>query len=73
MSKTLVLCIDRDNDFGEKAGIRSPIIGRESNLSAANSLMLADAEDSDSNALFSAISTYDSLVKSGELMKSSLN
>ena len=66
MSKTLVLCIDRDNDFGEKAGIRSPIIGRESNLSAANSLMLADAEDSDSNALFSAISTYDSLVKSGE-------
>ncbi len=66
MSKTLVLCVDRDNDFGEKAGVKSPIIGRGQNLAAANSLMLADAEDSDSNALFSAISTYDSLVKSGE-------
>jgi putative membrane protein len=67
MSKTLVLCVDRDNDFGEKAGVKSPIIGRETNLSAANSLMLQDPEDSDSNALFSAISTYDSLVKSGEV------
>ncbi len=66
MSKTLVLCIDRDNDFGEKAGVKSPIIGREQNLSAANALMLADAEDSDSNALFSAITTFDSLVKAGE-------
>ncbi len=67
MSKTLVLCVDRDNDFGEKASIKSPIIGRETNLSAANSLMLQDPEDSDSNALFSAISTYDSLIKSGEV------
>ncbi|MCL4447993.1 MAG: DUF373 family protein [Thermoplasmatales archaeon] len=66
MSKTLILCVDRDNDFGEKAGVKSPIIGREANLSAANSLMLKDAEDSDSNALFSAISTLDSLVDSGE-------
>ncbi|MEM0134294.1 MAG: DUF373 family protein [Thermoplasmatales archaeon] len=67
MKRTVVLCIDRDNDFGEKAGIGSPIIGREANLTAANSLMLKDAEDSDSNALFSAISTYDSLIKSGEV------
>lgn len=67
MIKTLVLCVDRDNDFGEKAGVTSPIIGRETNLSAANSLMLQDPEDSDSNALFSAISTYDSLIKSGEV------
>ncbi|MGC8562899.1 MAG: DUF373 family protein [Thermoplasmata archaeon] len=66
MSKTLVLCVDRDNDFGEKAGVKSPIIGREENLKAANSLLLSDAEDSDANALFSAISTFDSLVKSGE-------
>jgi putative membrane protein len=58
--------VDRDNDFGEKAGIESPIIGREKNLAAANSLMLKDAEDSDANALFSAISTFDSLKESGE-------
>ncbi|MCL4333216.1 MAG: DUF373 family protein [Candidatus Thermoplasmatota archaeon] len=69
MSKTLVLCVDRDNDFGEKAGVKSPIIGRESNLSAANALMLSDPEDSDSNALFSAISTYDTLSKSGETVE----
>ena len=66
MNKTLVLCVDRDNDFGEKAGVKSPIMGRGANLDAANSLILRDAEDSDSNALFSAISTYDSLVKGGE-------
>lgn len=66
MSKTLVLCVDRDNDFGEKAGIESPIIGRENNLAAANALMLKDAEDSDANALFSAISTFDTLNNSGE-------
>ncbi|MFG1446584.1 MAG: DUF373 family protein [Thermoplasmatales archaeon] len=66
MSRTLVLCVDRDNDFGEKAGVNSPIIGREKNLEAANALMLKDAEDSDANALFSAISTFDSLRNSGE-------
>ncbi len=64
--KTLILCIDRDNDFGEKAGIKSPMIGREENLNAAISLILKDAEDSDANALFSGISTYDNLLKAGE-------
>ncbi len=64
--KTLVLCIDRDNDFGEKAGVKSPILGRQSNLDAALSLILKDPEDSDSNAVFSGISTYDNLVKAGE-------
>ncbi|MEM0127761.1 MAG: DUF373 family protein [Thermoplasmatales archaeon] len=66
MSKTLIICVDRDNDFGEKAKVRSPIIGREGNLKAANDLILADPEDSDSNALFSAISTYDQLRSAGE-------
>ncbi|MGC8645075.1 MAG: DUF373 family protein [Thermoplasmata archaeon] len=66
MSKTLIICVDRDNDFGEKAGVKSPIIGREANLRAANDLILRDPEDSDSNALFSAIATYDLLRNSGE-------
>jgi len=66
MSRTLIICVDRDNDFGEKAGVRSPVIGRDANLKAANELILKDPEDSDSNALFSAIATYDHLRNSGE-------
>ena len=66
MSRTLIICVDRDNDFGEKAGVRSPVIGRDENLKAANELILKDPEDSDSNALFSAIATYDHLRNSGE-------
>ncbi len=60
---TLVICIDRDNDYGEKAGIEGPIIGRKANIAAANKLALADAEDSDVNALFKAIQTYTELRK----------
>ena len=26
--KTLVVCVDRDNDIGEKAGLKTPIIGK---------------------------------------------
>ncbi|MEM1514387.1 MAG: DUF373 family protein [Candidatus Thermoplasmatota archaeon] len=59
--KTLVLCIDRDNDFGEKAGIASPIIGKKANLEAAQKLALKDPEDTDSNCLFSAIATYENI------------
>src|SRR5437879_1478875 len=63
--KTLVLCVDRDDDIGVKTGIRGPIVGREGNLAAATKLGLADPEDSDVNALLSALSIYDGLVKDG--------
>jgi putative membrane protein len=63
--KTLVLCVDRDDDIGVKTGIKGPLIGREDNLAAAIKLGLADPEDSDVNALLSAISLYDGLVKEG--------
>jgi len=66
MGKTLVLCVDRDNDFGTKAGVASPIIGRRANLRAAIDLGLADPEDSDSNSLFAAIKAYDELRARGE-------
>jgi len=59
----LILCIDRDNDFYQKANIAGPIIGREANLNAAIALALVDPTDVDSNALFKAISIYDQLVK----------
>ena len=64
--KTLVLTVDRDDDLGRKAGIRGPVIGREGCLEAAVSLALADPEDSDANAIFAAISTYDRLRKDGK-------
>lgn len=63
--KTLVLCVDRDDDIGVKTGVKGPLIGRDDNLAAAVKLGLADPEDSDVNALLSAISLYDGLVKEG--------
>ena len=59
--KTLVLNVDRDDDFGRKAKVKSPIIGIKDNIEAANKLGQADPEDSDLNAIFSAISTYNTL------------
>ncbi len=58
---TLVICVDRDNDIGIKAGIIGPIIGRKANLDAATRLALKDPADSDVNAVFQAVKTYDEL------------
>ncbi|MCX9082244.1 MAG: DUF373 family protein [Candidatus Methanoperedens sp.] len=63
---TLIICIDRDNDLGEKAGIRSPIIGRASNIDAAVKLASSDPEDSDINTIFGGINVYDKLVAQKE-------
>ena len=62
---TLVLAIDRDNDLGRKTGIRSPVIGRETNLEAAQALGLADPEESDTNTMLAAVRIYDQLLKEG--------
>ena len=59
--KTLILNVDRDDDFGEKAKVKSPIIGLRDNIKAANALGQTDPEDSDLNAIFSAISIYNKL------------
>jgi putative membrane protein len=61
--KTLILNVDRDDDFGRKAKVKSPIIGINDNIDAANKLGQVDPEDSDLNAIFSAISTYNYLIK----------
>jgi putative membrane protein len=60
-TKTLVICVDRDNDLGEKAGVKAPIIGREAVLSAATKLALVDSEESDINAIFEAVRIYERL------------
>ena len=64
--KTLILNVDRDDDFGRKAKVKSPIIGIKDNIDAANKLGQADPEDSDLNAIFSAISTHKILTKEGK-------
>lgn len=66
MAQILILNIDRDDDFGRKAQVKSPIIGIQNNLEAANKLGMIDAEDSDLNAIFFAISIYESLKKEGK-------
>ncbi|MBS7631068.1 DUF373 family protein [Candidatus Bathyarchaeota archaeon] len=57
----LILCVDRDNDVGEKTKIQTPILDREANLKAATTLALTDPEEADANAMFAAIKLYDQL------------
>ncbi len=64
-SKLLVICVDRDDDIGKKAGIKSPVVGRDACLEAAQRLALEDPEDDDSNAIFGAVKTYEDLVSKG--------
>src|SRR3970282_2183384 len=64
--KTLVLCVDRDDDVGTKTEIKGPLIGRDENLVGATKLGLADPEDSDVNTILTAIAIYDERVKLGE-------
>jgi len=64
-NKLLVICVDRDNDIGEKAGIITPVIGRDACIDAAQRLALEDPEDADSNSMFSAIKTYEDLISKG--------
>ena len=64
-NKLLVICVDRDNDVGEKAGIVTPVVGRDACIEAAQRLALEDPEDADSNSIFYAIKTYEDLVSKG--------
>lgn len=64
-SKILVICVDRDNDIGEKTGITTPVIGRDACIEAAQRLALEDPEDADSNSIFAAIKTYEDLISKG--------
>lgn len=65
MKRTLVLAVDRDDDFGVKGKVVTPVIGIEGCISAANALGISDPEDSDINALYAAISTCMDLQEQG--------
>jgi len=60
-NRILILCVDRDGDIETKAGIKTPLLGRTSNLDAAVSLALRDPEEPDANAMFEAVRLYDRL------------
>jgi putative membrane protein len=62
----LVLCIDRDDDLGRKAGVSGPVVGRTAVLDAAAKLGTADPEDSDTNAMFAAVQLLDEIERTGD-------
>lgn len=64
-SRILVLCIDRDDDIGSKGGMETPIVGRDHCINAGTRLAIEDPEDSDANAIFGAIKTYEELIAKG--------
>ncbi len=62
----LVVSIDRDDDLGRKASVTGPVVGRAAVLEAAVKLGTVDPEDSDTNAMFAAVSLLDELRGAGE-------
>ncbi|MEM0128956.1 MAG: DUF373 family protein [Thermoplasmata archaeon] len=62
----LVVCVDRDDDLGRKAGVPGPVVGREAVIAAATRLAVADPEDADTNAMFAAVNLYDEIRAHGE-------
>ncbi|MDO8538259.1 MAG: DUF373 family protein, partial [archaeon] len=61
--RILVICVDRDNDLGRKAGVKGPVIGKKDCLDAANKLGLKDPEDSDVNAILATIKKFEEVKK----------
>ena len=58
-NKIIIICIDRDDDIGIKGGLETPRIGKELCIEAGTSLAIKDREDSDCNAIFGAIKSYE--------------
>jgi putative membrane protein len=63
--KLLVINVDRDDDLGRKAGILTPVVGRQQCLDAGVKLMLVDPEEADANAICAAVGEYDKLKAKG--------
>jgi putative membrane protein len=64
-NKILVLCIDRDDDIGCKGGLETPVMGRAACINAGIKLATEDPEDSDANAIFAAVKSYEELLNKG--------
>ncbi|MDD4049461.1 MAG: DUF373 family protein [Candidatus ainarchaeum sp.] len=59
--KILVVCVDRDNDIGQKINVTGPIIGFKNNLKVVTNFGIADPEDSDANCIFGGLKVYKKL------------
>ena len=59
INSVLVVCIDRDDDLGRKAGIQGPVVGKQKNLNAAAKLALRDPGESDANCMFAAVKKFE--------------
>ena len=57
--KILIICIDRDDDLGRKADIKGPLIGEKDVSKAAVKLLRKDPSETDANAMFAALKTFD--------------
>lgn len=62
----LVVCVDRDDDLGRKAGVVGPVVGRQQVIDAALKLGTSDPEDADTNAMFAAVHLLDQIRETGE-------
>ncbi len=58
-NKIIIICIDRDDDIGIKCNVETPIIGKDLCSEAGLRLAIEDPEDSDCNAIFGAIKSYE--------------
>lgn len=61
--KLLIICVDRDNDIGNKINVTGPIIGFKNNLKTASNFAIVDPEDSDANCIFGGLKIYKKLEK----------
>jgi putative membrane protein len=52
---TLVVCVDRNDDIGRKAGVETPVAGWEAVRSLVTDVGIADPEDSHVNSLLEAL------------------
>jgi putative membrane protein len=66
--KVIVLCVDRDDDLGKKAGIKGPIVGRDKNIKAATELLRVDPGEADGNTIFEAVKIFDGLKDAVEVV-----
>lgn len=62
----LVVCVDRDDDLGRKAGVPGPVVGRAAVMEAAMQLGVADPGDADTNAMFAAVHLLDEIRRYGD-------
>jgi len=64
-NKIIIICIDRDDDIGTKGKMETPIIGKDLCTKAGTRLAIEDPEDSDCNAIFGAIKSYEDFRSKG--------